>query len=472
MAERKPRAKGERPDAAAPRDLPFLPPTREGDVLSPFGDEILSADPFLDADTEAPRDIPDLLREIEAEERSRTVPPDSGVEIPSGPDLPAHDAIVADEAADAEFGPISDAFEQDFTAFRFLVAAERGGPASASAGPGTGGSTPPSEPPTVPGVTRTGTGGDDTLTGGAGNDVLTGLGGDDLLVGGAGDDELDGGPGRDTLGGDGGDDRLEGGAGDDRLEGGVGGDRLFAGEGADFLDGGPGGDILDGGPGDDIHVLDDPADIVSELPDADGGGVDTVRVTDAFLAAFGAAGSVDFLFADADAGLAVAPAQLVAANVERLVFTGSVAYGAIGNAADNTIIGNAGPNRLVGGAGADFLEGAGGDDVLAGGAGDDVLRGGAGNDVYVFSAGEGGVDAIEDVEGVNHARIEGLAPSVQLTGFVDGAGDLKTLLHDPSGTTPFFFTPVFTVVAYAADPDAFSGVEANGDFQTVADFIA
>ena len=50
----------------------------------------------------------------------------------------------------------------------------------------------------MPGVTLTGTAGNDTLTGGAGNDTLIGLGGNDTLNGGAGADTMTGGTGNDT----------------------------------------------------------------------------------------------------------------------------------------------------------------------------------------------------------------------------------------------------------------------------------
>ena len=50
----------------------------------------------------------------------------------------------------------------------------------------------------MPGVTLTGTAGNDTLTGGVGNDTLTGLGGNDTLNGGAGADTMIGGTGNDT----------------------------------------------------------------------------------------------------------------------------------------------------------------------------------------------------------------------------------------------------------------------------------
>lgn len=69
------------------------------------------------------------------------------------------------------------------------------------------------------GITRTGSGVNDTLYGTVGNDRISGLGGNDLLNGRAGNDRLDGGEGNDRLYDDlGGDDYLLGRGGDDLLE--------------------------------------------------------------------------------------------------------------------------------------------------------------------------------------------------------------------------------------------------------------
>ncbi len=63
--------------------------------------------------------------------------------------------------------------------------------------PGTGGTPPPSSPPTDGNLTLTGTSGNDLMRGLAGNDTLSGLGGNDRLNGGRGADRLDGGTGTD-----------------------------------------------------------------------------------------------------------------------------------------------------------------------------------------------------------------------------------------------------------------------------------
>lgn len=81
--------------------------------------------------------------------------------------------------------------------------------------------------PAAPGLTLTGSAGQDALSGDARGDTLAGLAGDDVLEGLAGDDVLDGGDGDDLLYGGLGDDTITGGRGHDIIDGGVGDDVLI-----------------------------------------------------------------------------------------------------------------------------------------------------------------------------------------------------------------------------------------------------
>ncbi|MFZ3483672.1 beta strand repeat-containing protein [Sphingomonas sp. 3-13AW] len=228
-----------------------------------------------------------------------------------------------------------------------------------------------------------------SLYGRASNDALYGMDGDDKLVGGMGADLLDGGAGRDqvdytksaavtvnlatnvNLGGEAEGDRLVGieivvgsnyadhitGSDDpvagDTLYGRGGNDVLNGGAGDDLLDGGAGSDIMAGGTGNDTYVVYEGGDQVVELA---GEGRDRVRTANT--------------------------AYVLAANVEELVYTGTVAATLTGNELDNLI---------VGGGGADLLTGGSGNDTLRGGASGDVLDGGAGLDTVDYTGSLGGV---------------------------------------------------------------------------------
>ncbi len=239
------------------------------------------------------------------------------------------------------------------------------------------------------GFAGTGNALDNSLYGKALDDALYGLDGDDKLVGGAGADLLDGGAGRDQVdytksaaitvnlvtnvnrGGEaegdrlvdietvigsnyadsitGSDDALVG----DILYGRGGDDLLFGGAGDDQLDGGSGSDVLRGGTGNDLYVVLEAGDQVIE---AAGEGRDRIRTA--------------------------ATSYTLGANIEELVYTGTIGATMTGNALDNFIVGSGGEDRLNGGDGAD---------VLRGGAGGDILDGGAGSDTAEYAGSLGGV---------------------------------------------------------------------------------
>ncbi|WP_373991480.1 beta strand repeat-containing protein [Duganella sp. BuS-21] len=239
------------------------------------------------------------------------------------------------------------------------------------------------------------------LTGNALNNILLGNDGNDTLNGGAGNDTMDGGDGDDLYVVDAVGDvidehkyhgtdtvqvafatagtfkldanienaiatgtvaiNIEGNDEHNLLTGNSAANKLDGGLGDDTLNGGAGNDSMTGGGDDDTYVVDAAGDVVTELADE---GHDTV------LTAFGAV--------------------TLAANVEDLKYTGSLAF---------TGTGNAGDNLIEGGIGADTLIGNGGDDTLKGGAGNDSLLGGEGDDVLMPSGGASGVDVVDGGNG-------------------------------------------------------------------------
>jgi len=167
---------------------------------------------------------------------------------------------------------------------------------------------------------------------------LTGSSDDETVIASGGADTLNGGDGRDVLLGQDGNDILDGGNGNDVLVGGPGNDQISGGTGANELI---------GGVGDDIYILGSTNDSVIELV---GEGTDEART-------------------------ALSQAVL-AANIEKLSYTGSGSFLGIGNGLDNLILG---------GTGRDELFGRDGNDTLNGNGGLDTLIGGLGNDIYLIS---------------------------------------------------------------------------------------
>jgi Ca2+-binding RTX toxin-like protein len=145
------------------------------------------------------------------------------------------------------------------------------------------------------------------------------------------------------------DNSITGTGGKNTLVGDAGNDTLDGGDGADLLDGGAGIDSLIGGLGNDTYIVDDPADVIVELP---GGGTDEVRASFSYT---------------------------LGAELEDLsLLTG--ATDGTGNGLNNEISGNNANNLLTGLGGKDVLFGGGGDDTLLGGDGGDTLEGGGGRD--------------------------------------------------------------------------------------------
>jgi Ca2+-binding RTX toxin-like protein len=101
------------------------------------------------------------------------------------------------------------------------------------------------------------------------------------------------------------------------------GNTLNGQSGDDFIDGGPGGDVMVGGPGNDTYVVDNGADVLSEVLND---GIDA------------ALSSISYV---------------LPANVENLTLTGNLNLSGTGNSLDNILTSNSGIDTLTGGLGND-----------------------------------------------------------------------------------------------------------------------
>jgi hypothetical protein len=195
------------------------------------------------------------------------------------------------------------------------------------------------------------------FTGSAADEVIRTHANNDRVSGGAGNDTIFAGAGNDLVDGSGGSDVLHGEAGNDTLLGGARSDTLLGGAGNDLLNGGAGADLMQGGLGNDIYRVDNPGDVVVELPDE---GYDIVR------------SSVSFMLPE---------------HVEELQML-------VGGTAGT---GNALNNRIRGSDGADTIDGGAGDDRIIGGLGPDVLTGGDGRDTFIFTRLADSAPGVEDL---------------------------------------------------------------------------
>jgi VCBS repeat-containing protein len=344
--------------------------------------------------------------------------------------------------------------------------------------------------------------GNDVVYGGDGNDVINGEAGNDMLFGDAGNDTVNGGLGADQMEGGVGDDTyvvdnvgdivteaenagidlaqsgitytlttnvenltltgtanidgtgnvlnniingntganvLYGLEGDDSLYGNSGNDTLFGGTGNDLLDGGQGADNMLGETGNDTYVVDNAADMVTEVA---GEGNDTVQA------------SIN---------------HTLAANVENLVLTGGLAINGSGNELDNVITGNNANNILFGMDGNDTIVANAGNDTLDGGLGADNMQGGTGDDTYVVDDGgdlvsesvAAGTDTVQSsITYTLTANVENLT----LTGTDDlsGTGNvLNNIITGNSGNNTISADAGIDTVYAGAGNDLVSGGDGN-----------
>lgn len=143
------------------------------------------------------------------------------------------------------------------------------------------------------------------------------------------------------------------------LVGNSGNNVLRGNDGNDILDGSLGTDVLEGGVGNDTYVVDNSADVITELSNTD---VDTAKSY-------------------------VSNTLALANNVENLVLLGTENLLGTGNTLANVITGNSGNNDLKGGSENDTLIGGAGNDTINGEVANDRLSGGFGADQFSYNSG-------------------------------------------------------------------------------------
>ena len=195
--------------------------------------------------------------------------------------------------------------------------------------------------------------------------------------------------------------------GADRQTGGAGNDTLRSSAGDDAISGGAGFDTYALGLGRAGFVVTSPADGVLVFHPAPGGpplnfGTDTVSGVESFQL--------------------VGPYSTLTVPFGEMMARFNQGYTRTPTAGNDKLIGSAGADSINGQGGNDTVEGGYGDDRLGGGAGADVLRGGAGADVFVFRAGEGADDRVQDFE-VGIDRLEVHAASGYRPWAAEGAVD-------------------------------------------------
>jgi Ca2+-binding RTX toxin-like protein len=240
-----------------------------------------------------------------------------------------------------------------------------------------------------------------SLAGNGLDNVIIAGSGNDSVEGGAGNDTMDGGAGVDTLSYAGagggitfslafGTAQATGGAGTDsainfeNLTGSAFADNLAGNGGDNVIDGGAGADQMAGGLGNDVYYVDNVGDVVTE--NAGEGLADEVRTS---LSGY-----------------------ILAANVEKLTWTGT---------GGGVFRGNASDNGLTGGVGNDF--------VGAQDGGNDNVSLGAGNDAVIFGASYTSADVVDGGSGSDQVGLQGDYSGGVTLGTLTGVETLVVMTH-------------------------------------------
>jgi Ca2+-binding RTX toxin-like protein len=239
---------------------------------------------------------------------------------------------------------------------------------------------------------------------------------------------------------------------DDNIDGKAGNDNLYGYAGNDTITSGDGADNLNGGTGDDTYVFSTgfapgsgSNDVISENASE---GTDTIHFTgidpsDVRMWADGS--NLNIQLDDSNhSTITIAngtfSSGITLGSVEQMTFDDGTVWdltGGItmtGSSSGETIYGTSHGDIVSGMAGNDNLYGYAGDDTIIGGAGSDGLSGGTGDDTYVFAAGWGDNDTINESigEGTDTIIFSGLTSS-QVHEWTDGSGNLWfQLASDPT----------------------------------------
>ena len=140
----------------------------------------------------------------------------------------------------------------------------------------------------------------------------------------------------------------------------------------------------------------------------------------------------------------VGPYSTLTVSFSEMMARYNAGYSHAASGGNDKLLGSYGNDTISGLGGNDTVEGSYGNDRLDGGAGTDLLRGGDGADVFVFNAGEGGRDRIEDFQlGVDHLELHAASgfPPAAMAG-TDATGRAGTWVSWGPGADTVFLAGV------------------------------